>query len=130
MALENWRMVAAAPGITDEEKAAITADIEKLATSDAWKQELATRGWDDRYLAGAGVREAARRRHRGDPAHPDRDRPGAMSAPVSQARRPDGAALVIAALLGGARGGDLLADAGDAGQRRSTPASGRRRCPT
>jgi putative tricarboxylic transport membrane protein len=52
VALENWRMVAAAPGITDEEKAAITADIEKLATSDAWKQELATRGWDDRYLAG------------------------------------------------------------------------------
>ena len=28
------------------------ADIEKLATSDAWKQELATRGWDDRFLAG------------------------------------------------------------------------------
>ena len=52
VALENWRMVAAAPGITDEEKAAIAADIEKLATSDAWKQELATRGWDDRFLAG------------------------------------------------------------------------------
>ena len=52
VALENWRMVAAAPGITDEEKAAITADIEKLATSDAWKQELETRGWDDRFLAG------------------------------------------------------------------------------
>ncbi|MFO1143198.1 MAG: tripartite tricarboxylate transporter substrate binding protein [Amaricoccus sp.] len=53
VALENWRMVAAGPGITDEQKAAITADIQKLATSDAWKQELATRGWDDRFLAGA-----------------------------------------------------------------------------
>ena len=52
VALENWRMVAAAPGITDEQRAAIAADIEKLATSDAWRQELATRGWDDRYLAG------------------------------------------------------------------------------
>jgi putative tricarboxylic transport membrane protein len=52
VALENWRMVAAAPGLTDEQKAAIAADIEKLATSDAWRQELATRGWDDRYLAG------------------------------------------------------------------------------
>ena len=52
VALENWRMVAAAPGLTDEQKAAISADIEKLATSDAWRQELATRGWDDRYLAG------------------------------------------------------------------------------
>lgn len=52
VALENWRMVAAAPGITDEEKAAIAADVERLATSDAWRTELATRGWDDRYLAG------------------------------------------------------------------------------
>ncbi|MFT3973189.1 MAG: tripartite tricarboxylate transporter substrate binding protein [Amaricoccus sp.] len=53
VSLENWRMVAAAPGITDEEKAAITADIEKLTKSDAWKAELANRGWDDRFLAGA-----------------------------------------------------------------------------
>ncbi len=52
VALENWRMVAAGPDLTAEQKAAITADIEKLATSDAWKQELATRGWDDRFLAG------------------------------------------------------------------------------
>jgi putative tricarboxylic transport membrane protein len=52
VALENWRMVAAGPDLTDEQKAAITADIQKLATSEAWKQELATRGWDDRYLAG------------------------------------------------------------------------------
>ncbi|MBP7003782.1 tripartite tricarboxylate transporter substrate binding protein, partial [Amaricoccus sp.] len=52
VALENWRMVAAGPDLTDEQKAAITADIEKLATSEAWRQELATRGWDDRFLAG------------------------------------------------------------------------------
>lgn len=52
VSLENWRMVAAGPELTDEQKAAITADIEKLATSDAWKKELETRGWDDRYLAG------------------------------------------------------------------------------
>jgi putative tricarboxylic transport membrane protein len=50
--LENWRMVAAGPDLSDEDKAAVMADIEALATSDAWKQELATRGWDDRYLAG------------------------------------------------------------------------------
>ena len=50
--LENWRMVAAAPGITDEEKAAIAADIEKMATSEAWQKALADRGWIDRYLAG------------------------------------------------------------------------------
>ena len=46
------RVVAAGPDLTPEQVAAITADIEKLATSDAWKQELKTRGWDDRFLAG------------------------------------------------------------------------------
>jgi putative tricarboxylic transport membrane protein len=50
--LENWRMVAAAPGISDEEKAAIAADIEALATSDGWQTALADRGWVDRFLAG------------------------------------------------------------------------------
>jgi putative tricarboxylic transport membrane protein len=52
VALENWRMVAAAPDLTDEQKAAVTADIEALATSEGWKEALATRGWVDRYLAG------------------------------------------------------------------------------
>jgi putative tricarboxylic transport membrane protein len=53
MALQNWRMVAAAPGITDEQKAAINADIEKLVQSESWKKALADRGWVDTYLAGA-----------------------------------------------------------------------------
>jgi putative tricarboxylic transport membrane protein len=50
--LENWRMVAAAPELSDEDKAAVSADIEKLATSEGWKQALADHGWQDRYLAG------------------------------------------------------------------------------
>lgn len=57
VAIENWRMVAAAPGLTEEQKAAVAADIDKLAGSEAWKQELATRGWDDRYLAGPAFEE-------------------------------------------------------------------------
>ena len=52
VALQNWRMVAAAPGITDEQKAAISADIEKMATSEPWQKALADRGWVDTYLAG------------------------------------------------------------------------------
>ena len=52
VALENWRMVAAAPEITDEEKAAITADIEKMAGSEAWKKALADHGWIDSFEAG------------------------------------------------------------------------------
>jgi len=53
LVVENWRMVAAAPGITDEQKAAINADIEKLVTSATWKQTLDTKGWANMYLAGA-----------------------------------------------------------------------------
>jgi putative tricarboxylic transport membrane protein len=51
--VENWRMVAAAPGITDEQKAAINADIEKMVASATWTTALATKGWVDMYLAGA-----------------------------------------------------------------------------
>lgn len=50
--VENWRMVAAAPDITDEQKAAITADIEKMVASETWTTALATKGWVDTYLAG------------------------------------------------------------------------------
>lgn len=53
VAVTNWRMVAAAPGITDEQKAAINADIEKMVTSATWKTALETKGWTDMYLAGA-----------------------------------------------------------------------------
>jgi putative tricarboxylic transport membrane protein len=49
----NWRMVAAAPGLDDAQKAAVMADIEKLATSEGWKKALADKGWQDTYLAGA-----------------------------------------------------------------------------
>lgn len=50
--IQNWRMVAAAPGISAEQKAAITADIEKMVNSDQWKQQLETKGWENTYLAG------------------------------------------------------------------------------
>lgn len=52
MALQNWRMVAAAPNITAEQKATITADIEKMVNSDAWKKSLESRGWVNTYLSG------------------------------------------------------------------------------
>jgi putative tricarboxylic transport membrane protein len=50
--VQNWRMVAAAPGLSAEQKAAVMADIEKMATSAGWKSVLETRGWADTYLAG------------------------------------------------------------------------------
>lgn len=55
--LQNWRMVAAAPGLTDEQKAAVAADVEKLAKSAAWQEALKTKNWQDTYLAGAAFDE-------------------------------------------------------------------------
>ena len=52
VAVQNWRMVAAAPGITDEQKAAITADIKAMAESASWQAALETKGWVDTYLDG------------------------------------------------------------------------------
>jgi putative tricarboxylic transport membrane protein len=52
VAVQNWRMVAAAPGITDEQKAAITADVKAMVDSASWKAALETKGWVDTYLDG------------------------------------------------------------------------------
>lgn len=52
VSIQNWRMVAAAPGISDEQKAAITADVDKMVQSESWKKILADKGWANTYLAG------------------------------------------------------------------------------
>ncbi|WP_185984542.1 Bug family tripartite tricarboxylate transporter substrate binding protein [Aureimonas mangrovi] len=52
VSLENWRMVAAAPGITDEQAAQITADIEAMVQSDEWQETLERNNWVDTFLAG------------------------------------------------------------------------------
>lgn len=51
--VQNWRMVAAAPGLSDEQKAQVSADIEALAKSEGWQKALADKGWADTYLSGA-----------------------------------------------------------------------------
>ena len=50
---ELVKLVAAAPGLTAEQKAAVTADIDKMVNSAGWKSVLETKGWADTYLAGA-----------------------------------------------------------------------------
>ena len=50
--VQNWRMVAAAPGLSDADKADVVATIETMAKSDAWKAMLAQKGWQDSFLAG------------------------------------------------------------------------------
>lgn len=51
--LQNWRMVAAAPGLSDEQKAKVSADIDKMVKSENWQKQLADKGWSDTYLSGA-----------------------------------------------------------------------------
>lgn len=50
--VQNWRMIAGAPGITDEQKATLLGTIETMAASDAWGQALASKGWVNTFLAG------------------------------------------------------------------------------
>ncbi|MFC3074283.1 Bug family tripartite tricarboxylate transporter substrate binding protein [Shinella pollutisoli] len=55
--VENWRMIAAAPGLSAEQTAAVSADIEKMVNSDSWKELLKTKGWQNTYLAGDAFKE-------------------------------------------------------------------------
>ncbi|MEO9339584.1 tripartite tricarboxylate transporter substrate binding protein [Mesorhizobium sp. SB112] len=52
VSIQNWRMISAAPGISDEQKAAITADIDKMVNSAGWQEALKSKGWANTYLAG------------------------------------------------------------------------------
>lgn len=55
--VQNWRMVAAAPGLSPEQVAKISADIEKLNGSAGWTSVLETKGWANTYLAGDAFAE-------------------------------------------------------------------------
>jgi len=57
VSIQNWRMVAAAPGLSDEQKAAVTADIDKMVQSKTWQTILADKGWQNTYLAGDAFAE-------------------------------------------------------------------------
>jgi putative tricarboxylic transport membrane protein len=48
----NWRSVVAAPGLSAEDKKKLADVVEKMVKSDAWKEILKQKGWDDAYMAG------------------------------------------------------------------------------
>ena len=52
VSIQNWRMVAAAPGLSADQKAAVLADVDKMVQSASWKKILADKGWANTYLAG------------------------------------------------------------------------------
>jgi putative tricarboxylic transport membrane protein len=49
----NWRGVFAAPGINANQRAALTALMTEINALPAWRELVATRGWDNAFLAGA-----------------------------------------------------------------------------
>ncbi len=50
----NWRSVVAPPGITPDQRKALTDTIDKMAKSKEWAEILKQKGWDDAYLSGDG----------------------------------------------------------------------------
>jgi putative tricarboxylic transport membrane protein len=50
--LENWRAVVAAPGLTEAQRQALTAVVDRMAHSESWRATLIRLGWTDSYLAG------------------------------------------------------------------------------
>jgi putative tricarboxylic transport membrane protein len=50
LVLTNWRSVVGAPGITDAQKKALAAAVEKMAKSKTWQGILKQKGWADAYL--------------------------------------------------------------------------------
>lgn len=48
----NWRAIMGAPGISADQRKALTDVIEAAVKSPEWQETLKQRGWDDYYLAG------------------------------------------------------------------------------
>jgi putative tricarboxylic transport membrane protein len=57
LTLANWRGVVAAPGITAQQRAALTALVDRMAKSAAWKTVLAKNDWIDMYQSGPEFEE-------------------------------------------------------------------------
>jgi putative tricarboxylic transport membrane protein len=55
--LENWRAVVAPPGISQAQRQALTAVVERMAHSESWRATLMRLGWTESYLAGPAFDE-------------------------------------------------------------------------
>jgi putative tricarboxylic transport membrane protein len=50
--IANWRAVVAPPGISADQKKALTDAMDRMAKSKEWQDILKQKGWDDAYLSG------------------------------------------------------------------------------
>jgi putative tricarboxylic transport membrane protein len=52
LVIANWRSVVAPPGISAEQRKALSDVVEKMAKSATWAEILKQKDWDDAYLSG------------------------------------------------------------------------------
>src|ERR1700754_2574441 len=52
LVIANWRSVVAPPGITPAQRKTLSDAVEKMVKSNAWKDILKQKGWEDAYLGG------------------------------------------------------------------------------
>jgi len=57
LTLANWRGVVAPPGINSQQRAALTAVVDRMAKSAGWKAVLAKNDWIDMYQSGPEFEE-------------------------------------------------------------------------
>jgi putative tricarboxylic transport membrane protein len=50
--IANWRAVVAPPGISADQKKALTDAMDKMAKSKEWQELLKAKGWEDSYMSG------------------------------------------------------------------------------
>ncbi|MFC7847481.1 Bug family tripartite tricarboxylate transporter substrate binding protein [Arthrobacter sp. NPDC057388] len=48
----NWRGIVAPPGVSDADRDALIATLQKMHESASWKETLKTRGWTDAFITG------------------------------------------------------------------------------
>jgi putative tricarboxylic transport membrane protein len=52
LVITNWRSVVAPPGISDAQRKTLSDAMDRMVKSDAWKEVLKQKGWDDAFLSG------------------------------------------------------------------------------
>jgi len=56
--IANWRAVVAPPGISADQKKALTDAMDKMAKSKEWQEILKAKGWEDAYMSGDAFAKA------------------------------------------------------------------------
>ncbi len=63
LSVANWRAVVAPPGITAQQRAALTSLIDRMQQSAQWKQVLCRNNWIDMYQSGPAFEAFLKQEH-------------------------------------------------------------------